>query len=99
MINLVIGIIIGLLAGTFLGMILTSLMAAASREDRYREALNKDTKESTDVANNSDTWAKEYFKGKCPYTSQDCDKWNCKSCEVEAEELADLERLVADERR
>lgn len=25
---------------------------------------------------------KEYFDGKCPYTDNSCDKWDCLSCDM-----------------
>jgi hypothetical protein len=37
-----------------------------------------------------DKWAKEHFKGKCPYTSKKCEDWNCKECLVERQERIDI---------
>ena len=31
-------------------------------------------------------WAREHFKGKCPYTGKECKDWNCHKCEVEKQE-------------
>ena len=33
-----------------------------------------------------DEYSKIMFKGKCPYTSNECEKWTCRSCEVEKAE-------------
>lgn len=33
-----------------------------------------------------DEYSKIMFKGKCPYTSKECEKWTCYTCEVEKAE-------------
>ena len=33
-----------------------------------------------------DEYSKIMFKGKCPYTSKECEKWTCRSCKVEKAE-------------
>lgn len=35
---------------------------------------------------------KELFNGKCPYTSEPCEDWNCIECEVNREEQEWMER-------
>lgn len=37
------------------------------------------------------------FDGKCPYTDEPCDSWDCENCEVEAEEDKWLEELDEEE--
>lgn len=33
-----------------------------------------------------DELSRKLFDGKCPYTSKECEKWTCRSCEVEKAE-------------
>jgi len=33
-----------------------------------------------------DTYAEKLFDGRCPYTDEKCDNWNCQECKVEEEE-------------
>lgn len=154
---LIIGVCIGFVIGNIVGVVLMSIMAAASREDRareYNELLNKHTQELTEVVEKKDDYntlvekldkiymllndhmlevapdertpdseyefrkgiaigvqqslnclvdlvkpksevdelSKILFYGKCPYTSKECEKWTCRSCEVEK-----AERDFADE--
>lgn len=35
----------------------------------------------------------EYFEGKCPYTEESCDKWDCVTCEINKQEREETEKM------
>lgn len=37
---------------------------------------------------------KEIFKGQCPYTDKNCDKWDCQNCKVNEEEKESLKKYL-----
>ncbi len=39
---------------------------------------------------------RELFNGRCPYTDELCDSWECDTCEVEQEELELLKEFYKD---
>lgn len=49
------------------------------------------------MLDNPDTFARDFFRGYCPYTGTQCVDWNCSECEVEAEEDKWLEELDEEE--
>lgn len=45
----------------------------------------------------SDTSMRDRSGGRCPYTDEPCESWECVDCEVEAEEGRWLEELDKEE--
>lgn len=39
----------------------------------------------------------QLYDGKCPYTNDPCDNWDCENCEIEREEVEWLEELDQEE--
>ena len=68
--------LVGMLAGVVLGVVISGILAAISN------SIERDRKQITE----SPKSIREIFRGRCPYSDEICESWNCKECIVEDQE-------------
>ena len=69
--------LVGILVGIVLGIVISGILAAISN------SIERDSRRIKESPKN----IREIFRGRCPYTDEICESWNCKECIVEDREL------------
>lgn len=83
--DVLVAFFIGMASGLVLGIVIASVLAAIAN------SIERGEKKEAPIFDREHH--REYFRGRCPYTNEYCESWNCEKCVIEDRERRFMEEV------